>query len=68
MSRPPRRPKKTNKLVKLTVMITADELRAIDVAAEILTKNEPMGRKITRTDVVRWWLRRGREAAAAGGL
>jgi hypothetical protein len=46
---------------KLTVLLSPGEMRAIDEAAESLTKSDPYGRPIRRSDIVRRWLRIGRE-------
>lgn len=48
---------------KLTVLLTADEMRAVDEAAERMTKANTDGTQRTwsRSDIVRRWLSFGRE-------
>jgi hypothetical protein len=63
MAREPKRTKGGTDLVKITVMLTGDDLAAIDKEAERLTRDDELQRHVTRTDVVKLWLRRGREAS-----
>jgi hypothetical protein len=50
---------------KLTVLLSPNEMKAIDEAAELLSKSDLYGRPIRRSDVVRRFLKLGREADAA---
>lgn len=52
----PRKPNKVHAdadLVRVTVLLPADDVKAIDAEAKRVTSADPYGRAITRTDVIR---------------
>jgi hypothetical protein len=62
----PRKPTKIDadaELVRVTVMLPAEDVQAIDNEAKQLSGKDPYGRTITRTDVIRRLVRAGLESS-----
>lgn len=47
---------------KVTFLMTKEELLALDEECEKLSAQDPFGRRVGRSDVLRLWIKRGREA------
>lgn len=53
MPRGPKRVKASDDTVRVTLLLPANDVRAIDEAAIQRSENDAYGRKLTRSDVVR---------------
>lgn len=59
MPRKPTKPSKDEGLVKVTLMLPNEDVASIDEEANRLTRDDPYGRTVTRTDVIRSYIKGG---------
>lgn len=62
MARKPGKIKSDQDLVRVTLLLPADDVRVIDAEAQKMSAGDPYRRVLTRSDVIRSLVREGLEA------